>query len=408
MPPKREIRRWSSQARPVRARAAARDRRVLTRRSVSSAGRDGVVRCRRVKRCDSPGGGVVHTTTRSSRGRRRRRPSVRVATPRSRCRSARSRTRARCAPRSPRIPGSRVSARRASSLGSADRRRRNGAFAPVVVETSQHPSSPHPPTSSSPPTQSPFPGPRRARPSRRGPHARHPRPRAALHARREPPRLRARPRARERRLPRRRRAADNVDLRGVLREWELAHEAKHGRRPTLAREVERGRKPTGPGEGMSAARVAAAPRRAGATAGAERRRPASTRARRSAGTPRWRAEPRSRASTSRTKLMCTRAQTLAPAQFDLTPGHPLLRRYAEDGPIDAPEGGTALSNARPRQATSTRGEGPFARSNRRGRRRRRLRVLLPPPKRRTRAFLGACSAPRLRSAASRGAPRVSA
>ena len=153
-------------------------------------------------------------------------------------------------------------------------------------------------------------------------------------------------------------AADNVDLRGVLREWELAHEAKHGRRPTLAREVDRGRKPTGPGEGISAARVAAAPGRAGATAGAERRRARVERERAEARDTEMARRAAEQGVNVPNEADVYAGQSLAPAQFDLTPGHPLLRRYAEDGPIEAPEGGTALSNALAAAATRREGKDP--------------------------------------------------
>ena len=60
-------------------------------------------------------------------------------------------------------------------------------------------------------------------------------------------------------------AADNVDLRGVLQEWEEVYESKFGRKPKMVRKAGED------GHGASVAHAAAIPGKAGASSGKDRR-----------------------------------------------------------------------------------------------------------------------------------------
>ena len=124
-------------------------------------------------------------------------------------------------------------------------------------------------------------------------------------------------------------AADNASLPGVIAEWEAVHEERFGFRPKMTRGGDDGSKP-----GTSAAALAAARGKAGAKAGAERRA-ARIAAEREA----------SRSNHRDAPVASAGAGDVLPADFDLPPGHPLLRRYAADGTLAKPAGGTTLSNA---------------------------------------------------------------
>ena len=121
-------------------------------------------------------------------------------------------------------------------------------------------------------------------------------------------------------------AADNASLPGVIAEWEAVHEERFGFRPKMTRGGDDGSKP-----GTSAAALAAARGKAGAKAGAERRAA--------------RIAAEREASRSNHRDAPVASGDVLPADFDLPPGHPLLRRYAADGTLAKPAGGTTLSNA---------------------------------------------------------------
>lgn len=112
-------------------------------------------------------------------------------------------------------------------------------------------------------------------------------------------------------------------LRGVVREWQDIREAATGHRPALTQT-------TNSNKSKSAAGLAAAPGRAGATAGAERRR------------ERLLAER----ETSRKALENLDISATAQESFNkVPPGHPLLAQYSKTCLDGAPVGGTALTKA---------------------------------------------------------------
>ena len=151
-------------------------------------------------------------------------------------------------------------------------------------------------------------------------------------------------------------AAPDAHLRGVLREWQDARERATGVRPRLtSHESETGKK------GVAAR--AAAPGRAGATAGAARRaaRLAVEREALRAKTARLDIEDAAlRASVTKGtgpdgRRPPSRVEPSGGVPDDVDaldvfsrvpPGHPLLRQYSREGGVGAaPPGGTALSNA---------------------------------------------------------------
>lgn len=129
-------------------------------------------------------------------------------------------------------------------------------------------------------------------------------------------------------------AADNVDLKGILKEWEGVYEAKFGRRPKIVRKAGED------GDGVSVAAAAARPGKAGATSGKERRA-ARIEAERSA----LRRAEMARRAAEATEAAPAPPSAVTPPSFDLPPGHPLLRQYAGNGAVlEKPPGGTTLSN----------------------------------------------------------------
>jgi katanin p60 ATPase-containing subunit A1 len=151
-------------------------------------------------------------------------------------------------------------------------------------------------------------------------------------------------------------AAPDAHLRGVLREWQDARERATGVRPRLtSRKSETGK-------GVAAR--AAAPGRAGATAGAERRaaRLAAEREALRAKAAMLDVKDEEDKQKRNEASKASRVNDGGPsfpnaARVDddggvddvfsrAPPGHPLLRRYAQEGGVSAPPpGGTALSNA---------------------------------------------------------------
>ena len=136
-------------------------------------------------------------------------------------------------------------------------------------------------------------------------------------------------------------AADNVDLRGVLQEWEGVYESKFGRRPKMVRRAGED------GHGASVAHAAAIPGKAGASSGKERREArvvAEREALRAAEMARRvREEAGSAGASASGPAGGGPASAITPSSFDLPPGHPLLQQYAGDV-ADRPAGGTTLSN----------------------------------------------------------------
>ena len=153
-------------------------------------------------------------------------------------------------------------------------------------------------------------------------------------------------------------AAPDAHLRGVLREWQDARERATGVRPRLTSpKSETGKK------GVAAR--AAAPGRAGATAGAERRAARlaaereALRAKAAMLDVKDEEDKQKRKEGSKASRVNDRGPSFPNvARVDddgggvddvfsrAPPGHPLLRRYAQEGGVSAPPpGGTALSNA---------------------------------------------------------------
>jgi len=138
-------------------------------------------------------------------------------------------------------------------------------------------------------------------------------------------------------------AADNASLPGVIAEWETVHEERFGFRPKMTRGCDDAK------PGTSAAALAAARGKAGAKAGAERRAAriaAEREASRVAHASTTSDEGRHRAIDGGDASSSASAATgdVLPPDFDLPPGHPLLRRYVTDG-VAKPAGGTTLSDA---------------------------------------------------------------
>jgi katanin p60 ATPase-containing subunit A1 len=151
-------------------------------------------------------------------------------------------------------------------------------------------------------------------------------------------------------------AAPDAHLRGVLREWQDARERATGVRPRLtSRKSETGK-------GVAAR--AAAPGRAGATAGAERRAARlaaereALRAKAAMLDVKDEEDKQKRNEASKASRVNDRGPSFPnAARVDddggvddvfsrAPPGHPLLRRYAQEGGVsEPPPGGTALSNA---------------------------------------------------------------
>ena len=117
-------------------------------------------------------------------------------------------------------------------------------------------------------------------------------------------------------------ASDGKHLKGVLREWQDAREISTGQRPILTTHTS--------AKNKSAAQLAAAPGKAGATAGAERRR------------ERLMAER----EAARVSMQSLDISPEAQESFNaVPPGHPLLRQYSKTELDGKPEGGTALAKA---------------------------------------------------------------
>ena len=139
-------------------------------------------------------------------------------------------------------------------------------------------------------------------------------------------------------------AADNASLPGVIAEWETVHEERFGFRPKMTRGCDDAK------PGTSAAALAAARGKAGAKAGAERRAARIAAEREASRVTHYAStsdESRHRAvnggDASSSSASAATGDVLPP-DFDLPPGHPLLRRYVTDG-VAKPPGGTTLSDA---------------------------------------------------------------
>ena len=156
-------------------------------------------------------------------------------------------------------------------------------------------------------------------------------------------------------------AADNASLPGVIAEWETVHEERFGFRPKMTRGCDDAK------PGTSAAALAAARGKAGAKAGAERRAARIAAEREASRVTHYAStsdEGRHRAIDGGDASSSASAATgdVLPADFDLPPGHPLLRRYATDG-VAKPPGGTTLSDAMDyvkKRDAARRGEPPPA------------------------------------------------